>query len=81
VELWLGVVTFVAGSVLWRVATRERAPVAPWLPRLGIAIAILGLGTLAITLQGVVWNFVSIIASLVAITLIVSVLQEILRRR
>jgi hypothetical protein len=81
VELWLGVITFVAGSVLWRVATRERALVAPWLPRLGIAIAILGLGTLAITLQGVIWNFVSIIASLVAITLIVSVLQEILRRR
>ena len=80
-ELWLGVITFVAGSVLWRVATRERALVAPWLPRLGIAIAILGLGTLAITLQGVIWNFVSIIASLVAITLILSVLQEILRRR
>ena len=81
VELWLGVVTFVAGSVLWRVASRERALVAPWLPRLGLGIAILGLGTLAITLQGVVWNFVSIAASLVAIGLIVSVLVEILRRR
>ena len=39
-ELWLGVVTFVAGSVLWRVASRERAIVAPWLPRLGIGIAV-----------------------------------------
>ena len=80
-ELWLGVVTFVAGSVLWRVASRERALVAPWLPRLGLAIAILGLGTLAITLEGVAWNFVSIVASLVAITVIVSVLFEIMRRR
>ena len=81
VELWLGVVTFVAGSVLWRVASRERAIVAPWLPRLGLGIAVLGLGTLAITLEGVVWNFVSIVASLIAITIIVSVIQEILRRR
>jgi hypothetical protein len=81
VELWLGVVTFVAGSVLWRVASRERAIVAPWLPRLGLGIAVLGLGTLAITLQGVVWNFVSIAASLIAIGVIVSVILEILRRR
>jgi hypothetical protein len=80
-ELWLGVVTFVAGSVLWRVASRERRLVAPWLPRLGIGIAVLGLGTLAITLDGVVWNFVSIAASLVAISLIVSVILEILRQR
>lgn len=80
-ELWLGVVTFVAGSVLWRVASRERALVAPWLPRLGLGIAVLGLGTLAITLEGVAWNFVSIAASLVAIGVIVSVLLEIIRRR
>ena len=80
-ELWLGVVTFVAGSVLWRVASRERSLVAPWLPRLGIGIAVLGLGTLAITLHGVVWNFVSIAARLVAIGLIVSVILEILRQR
>ena len=80
-ELWLGVVTFVAGSVLWRVASRERALVAPWLPRLGVGIAVLGLGTLAITLGGVGWTFVSIAASLIAIGVIVSVLLEILRRR
>jgi hypothetical protein len=81
VELWLGVVTFVGGSVLWHVASRERALVAPWLPRLGLGIAVLGLGTLAITLNGVAWNFVSIAASLVAIGVIMSVLLEILRRR
>jgi hypothetical protein len=81
VELWLGVVTFVAGSVLWRVASRERSFVAPWLPRLGLGIAVLGLGTLAITLEGVVWNFVSIAASLIAIGVIASVILEILRRR
>jgi hypothetical protein len=81
VELWLGVVTFVAGSVLWRVASRERSLVAPWLPRLGLGIAVLGLGTLAITREAVGWNFVSIAASLVAIGVIVSVLLEILRRR
>jgi hypothetical protein len=80
-ELWLGVVTFVAGGVLWRVASRERALVAPWLPRLGLGIAALGLGTLAITRGATVWNFVSIASSLVAIGLIVSVLLEILRRR
>ena len=74
-------VTFVAGSVLWRVASRERSSVAPWLPRLGVGIAVLGLGTLAITLPGIVWNFVSIAASLVAIGLIVSVILQILRRR
>ncbi len=73
--------TFVAGGVLWRVATRERALVAPWLPRLGLGIAVLGLGTLAITLDGVGWNFVSIAASLIAIGLILSVLLEIMRRR
>jgi hypothetical protein len=81
VELWLGVVTFVAGSVLWRVASRERGLVAPWLPRLGLGVAVLGLGTLAITLNGVAWNFVSIAASLVAIGVIISVILEILRRR
>jgi len=81
VELWLGVVTFVGGSVLWRVASRERALVAPWLPRLGLGIAVLGLGTLAITLDGIAWNFVSIAASLVAIAIILSVILEILRRR
>jgi hypothetical protein len=81
VELWLGVVTFVGGSVLWHVASRERALVAPWLPRLGLGIAVLGLGTLAITLNGVAWNFVSIAARLVAIGVIISVLLEILRRR
>ena len=80
-ELWLGVVTFVAGSVLWRVAGRERALVAPWLPRLGLGIAVLGLGTLAITLDGVAWHFVSIVASLIAIGVIISVILEILRRR
>ena len=80
-ELWLGIVTFVAGGVLWRVARRERAFVAPWLPRLGVGIAMLGLGTLAITQEGVGWNIASIAASLVAIGVITSVLLEILRRR
>ena len=80
-DLWLGVVTFVAGGVLWRVASRERAFVAPWLPRLGLGIAVLGLGTLAITRDGVRWNVASIAASLVAIGIIISVLLEILRRR
>ena len=64
-ELWLGVVTFVAGSVLWRVATRERALVPPWLPRLGIGIAVPATRLLRNLVFGV----------------IVSVILEILRRR
>ena len=78
--LWLGIVTFLAGGVLWYVANRERALVPRWLPRLAIGVASLGLSTLAFTQPGIAWSISSICFSLIAIVLIASVIRENLRR-
>lgn len=79
-QLWLGIITFVAGAVLWYVSNRERALVPPWLPRLAIGVTALGLSTLASLQPATAWKMVSIALSLVAITLIASVLRDNLRR-
>jgi hypothetical protein len=79
-QLWLGIITFVAGAVLWYVSNRERALVPPWVPRLAIGVTALGLSTLAATQPATAWKMVSIALSLVAIALIVSVLRENLRQ-
>jgi hypothetical protein len=79
-QLWLGVVTFVAGAVLWYVSNRERALVAAWVPRLALGVTALGLSTLAAVQPALAWKLASITMSLVAITLILSVILELLRR-
>ena len=80
-RFWLGVVTLVAGVALWFTARRERAAVPAWVPRLAIAIAILGAGTIAATRRGLYWSVASSALSLVAIVLIATVLRQIVRRR
>ena len=80
-RLWLGVVTIVAGVVLWFSARREHAAVPPWVPRLAIAISTLGAGTVAATRPGVYWSVASSALSLVAIIIIATVLRQIVRRR
>lgn len=79
-RLWIGIITFVAGGTLWRVASREHALVPRWLRRLAVGVTSLGLGTLTTTQPGVAWSFASIAFSIVAISLIISVLVSILRR-
>jgi predicted lysophospholipase L1 biosynthesis ABC-type transport system permease subunit len=80
-QLWLGIITFVGGAVLWYVSNRERALVPPWVPRLAVGVTALGLSTLAATQPATAWKVVSIALSLVAITLILTVLRDNLRRR
>ena len=79
-QLWLGIVTFIAGAVLWYVSNRERALVPAWVPRLGVGVTALGLSTMASTQPELGWKIFSIALSLVAITMILSVLRENLRR-
>jgi hypothetical protein len=78
--LWLGIATFVLGAFTWRYA-RRLAPVLPlWVPRLGLAITALGIGTLAIGQSGVGWKLVSSVFSAAAIIFMIGVLRDILRR-
>lgn len=80
-QLWLGIVTFVAGSIVYYLASRGPARGPRWLPRLGAGVASLGLSTLALTQPGLAWVISSICFSAIAILLIGSVVLEILRRR
>jgi hypothetical protein len=83
-RLWVGVVTFVVGAVVWFVTGAPfgpRRPVrAPWIPRLGLALSSLGLSVLASTRPGLSWSISSICFSLIAIILLVWVLRDNLRR-
>ena len=83
-RLIVGSVTFVAGAVLWflsRRGTAARPPAtASMLPRLGVALAALGLSTLASAQPGVAWSVSSICFSLVALVLIVTILRGGMRR-
>jgi len=81
-------VIFVAGGALW-LLTRSRdaaaAPATPGAlpptrPRFGLAMAALGLATLASTQQGLGWSISAICFSLIAIILLVTLLMESLRR-
>jgi hypothetical protein len=80
-QLVLGVLTFVGGATLWYVASRDRALVPVWVMRLALGLTALGLSTLARTQEGLAWSISSICFSLIAITLLASVLLEMLRRR
>jgi peptidoglycan/LPS O-acetylase OafA/YrhL len=74
-------VTLLAGAILlWLTSRRERSRVPRWVPALAVAIASLGLSTLATTQPGVAWSISSICFSLIAIVLILVVIRDILRR-
>ncbi len=83
-RLIVGSITFVAGAVLWFLSRREvaaRPPAIPsMLPRLGVALAALGVSTLASAQPGVAWSISSICFSLVALVLIATILRDSMRR-
>jgi hypothetical protein len=80
-QLWIGIVTFLAGGVLWYVSNRDRALVPAWVPRLALGVTALGLATLASTQPQLWWKISSISFGLIANILIGWVLLEHLRRR
>lgn len=80
-RLWIGIVTFVAGAIVYHVASRDAHARPRWLARLGLGVASLGLSTLALTQAGLPWIISSLCFSVIAIALIGSVVWEILRRR
>lgn len=83
-RLWLGIVTFVAGAVLWFVtgtaSGRAMGRYAPWVPRLGLALAALGLSVLGSTRTGISWDISSICFSVIAIVLLVWVIRDNFKR-
>ena len=80
-RLWVGVITFIAGSLLWFAVQSEYLRGPRWLLRLGAGIGFLGLSTLLTTQTGLTWSLASIALSIVAIWLIVSVIIDNLRRK
>jgi hypothetical protein len=84
VRLWVGVVTFVIGAVVWFVSGAgfgpRRGTLPVWAPRLGLALGALGLSVLASTQPGLGWSISSICCSLIAIILLLWVLRDNLRR-
>jgi hypothetical protein len=80
VRLTLSLTLLVGAALLWIASRRERSRVPAWVPVLAVAIASLGLSTLATTQRGLGWSISSICFSLIAIVLILVVIREILRR-
>ena len=78
VRLWVGIATFVAGAVVLAVARRRAAGATA--QRLALALAALGLATMASTQPGVWWSVGAIGFSTFAIVLLIRVLQASLRR-
>lgn len=84
-RLWLGIITFLAGAILWfRTGATFSAPGhaarPPWVPRLGVALGAFGISTMASTRTGVSWSISSICFAIVAIVLLIWVLRDNLRR-
>jgi low affinity Fe/Cu permease len=81
-RLWIGILTFLAGAMLWYVAVRDKAWVPAQYARLGLGVAALGLGTLASTQLafGLEWSLSSIAFGIIAIVLIGSFVLQNLRR-
>lgn len=76
----IGAMLVCGGVLLWLASRRERLYVPANLPRLGIGIASLGAGSLALTQSGLAWYIASSCFSLIAIALIGSVALDNLRR-
>lgn len=79
-RLALGVLLFVGGAALWRLAQSGRMAGPAWLPRLGIGISSLGLGTLSLTQPGLWWSIGSIVFGAIAVGLLATVVLENVRR-
>jgi uncharacterized membrane protein YtjA (UPF0391 family) len=79
-RLWIGTITFVAGLILLVTSRIEREHVPAWMPRVALAVAALGTGTLASTRAGIAWSVSSMSFSLIAIVLLLGVIRETLRR-
>lgn len=79
--LWLGVITFLVGALVWHFARTGRLRGPAWLTRLGVGMASLGVATLALTQPGLGWMISSICFSLIAIIYLLSIIVELLRRR
>ena len=77
-RLWVGIATFVAGAVLLAVARRRATGATA--QRLALALAALGLATMASTQPGLWWSVGAIGFSTFAIVLLIRVLQASLRR-
>ena len=80
-RLWIGILTFLLGAGLWARSEWRRRPSPPWLARLGLGTASLGISTLAMTQPGLPWIFSSICFSVIAIVLIGWVVVDTIRRR
>ena len=79
-RLFVGIALFVTGALVWRLATSGTLAGPPWLPRLGLGVGSLGLGTLALTQPGLWWSVASILFGAVAVVLLGGVVFRNLRR-
>lgn len=79
-RLLLGAALFVTGAVLWRLARTGTVGGPRWLPRLGLGVAALGLGTLALTQPGLWWSVASIAFGAAAVGLLGTIVLRNLRR-
>lgn len=79
-RLFVGIALFVAGALIWRLAATGVLRGAAWLPQLGLGVASLGLGTLALTQPGLWWSIVSIAFGAIAVGLLGAIVLRNLRR-
>ena len=79
-RLLLGIALFVTGAVVWRLARSGILAGPAWLPRLGLGVGALGLGTLALTQPGLWWSVASIMFGAVAVVLLGAIVLQNLRR-
>ena len=79
-RLLVGIALFVTGAVVWRLATTGALRGPPWLPRLGLGVAALGLGTLSLTQPGLWWSIASILFGAIAVGILGAIVLRNLRR-
>ena len=78
---WVGLITLVGSISLWFTSRRERNQVPSWFPRLSVGICFLGVSTLLLSHGGTVFSLLSAAFSLVSISLLISIIWKLLRRR
>ena len=79
-RLLVGIALFVTGAVVWRLAARGTLNGPRWLPRLGLGVSALGLGTLSLTQPGLWWSIASILFGAIAVGLLGAIVLQNLRR-